>query len=141
MTAKEYLNQAYRLDQRINCDMVEAARLRELASGVGSPDFEEHYNPNRPAEAPFERILCHIWEMEQKISEEIDSLVRLRGQIRTVIGALENPDERMLLYCRYVCGMTWVQIMEELHAGRTTVYRWHNAALDHVEIPENPITI
>lgn len=141
MTAKEYLSQAHRLEQMIRCEKMEAASLRELASGLGSPDFEEHYNPNRPAEAPFERTLCRIWDMEEKINERTDKLVRLREQIRTVIGNMEDPDERVLLYCRYVEEKTWGQIMEELHIGRTTAHRWHIAALAHVKIPENPIII
>lgn len=37
MTAKEYLGQAYRLDQRINANLEEVARLREMASSVSSP--------------------------------------------------------------------------------------------------------
>ena len=36
MTAKEYLGQAYRLDQRINANLEEVARLREMASSVSS---------------------------------------------------------------------------------------------------------
>ena len=35
MTAKEYLRQAYRLDHRINSDIAELERLREMASSVG----------------------------------------------------------------------------------------------------------
>ena len=47
MTAKEYLKQAYRLDHRINSDIAEMERLREMASNVSSPGFEEHYNPSQ----------------------------------------------------------------------------------------------
>lgn len=85
MTPKEYLKHAYRLDQKINSDIAEAARLREMALSVGSPDFEEHYNPNRSTEAPFVRCLERVWELEQKINAEIDKLVALKEQIRTVI--------------------------------------------------------
>ena len=41
MNAKEYLGQAYRLDQRINANLEEVARLREMASSVSSPSWEE----------------------------------------------------------------------------------------------------
>ena len=137
MTAKEYLSQARRLDQRIRCERMEAASLRELASGLGSPDFEEHYNPNRPTEAPFERTLCRIWDMEEKVNKKIDKLIKLKEQICAVIEKLENPDERMVLYHRYIHDWTWERIGQELHVDRTTVYRWHNAALNHVEVPED----
>ena len=42
MTPKAYLNQAYRLEQRIKLDREEIATLQSLAGDVGSPGFEEH---------------------------------------------------------------------------------------------------
>lgn len=34
MTAKEYLRQAYRLDQKISSDLEEVASLREMSASV-----------------------------------------------------------------------------------------------------------
>ena len=70
MTPKAYLNQAYRLEQRIRLHQEELENLRMLASSVGSPGFEEHYNPNRPNDAPFVKTLDRIWEKEKKVNEE-----------------------------------------------------------------------
>lgn len=141
MTAKEYLRQAYRLDHRINSDIAEMERLQEMAESVGSPGFEEHYNPNRPSEAPFVRCLEKVWDLEQKINSEIDRLIDLKAQMREVIATASNADEQMVLRYRYIHNMTWEQIGDELHADRTTVYRWHNSALNHVTLPEDPIRI
>ena len=141
MTPKEYLKQSYRLDQKINSDIAEAARLREMASSVGSPGFEEHYNPNRSTEAPFVRCFERVWELEQKINAEIDKLVALKEQIRTVIDKVENPDEQMVLRYRYIHNMTWEQIGDELRADESTVRRWHRRALAGVIVPDNPIVI
>ena len=141
MTAKEYLRQAYRLDHRINSDIAEMERLQEMAGSVGTPGFEEHYNPNRPTEAPFVRCLEKVWDLEQKINSEIDRLIDLKAQMREVIATASNADEQMVLRYRYVHNMTWEQIGDELHADRTTVYRWHNSALNHVTLPEDPIRI
>lgn len=141
MTAKEYLRQAYRLDHRINSDIAEMERLQEMAGSVGSPGFEEHYNPNRPSEAPFVRCLEKVWDLEQKINSEIDRLIDLKTQMREVIATASNADEQMVLRYRYIHNMTWEQIGDELHADRTTVYRWHNSALNHVTLPEDPIRI
>ena len=41
MTAKEYLSQAYRLDKRIDSNIAEITRLREMACGISSPSWEE----------------------------------------------------------------------------------------------------
>lgn len=141
MTAKEYLRQAYRLDHRIDSDITEMERLREMACSIGSPGFEEHYDPNHATEAPFVRALEKVWKMEEKINGEIDRLVDLKAQIRSVIEAVTDPNERMVLRYRYIHNMTWDQIGDELHADARTVRRWHGTALLHVELPENPITV
>ena len=141
MTPKEYLKQAYRLDQKINSDIAEAARLREMASSVGSPGFEEHYNPNRPTEASFVRCLERVWELEQKINAEIDKLVDLKEQIRTVIDKVENPDEQMVLRYRYIHNWTWEQIGDTLYADESSIRRWHSRALQQITVPEACIRI
>lgn len=141
MTAKEYLRQAYRLDQKINSDIAEAARLREMVSSVGSPGFEEHYNPNRSTEAPFVRCLEKVYELEQKINAEIDKLVELKEQIRGVIDQVENPDEQMVLRYRYIHNWTWEQIGDALYADERTIRRWHGRGLQHITVPEDCIII
>lgn len=141
MTAKEYLRQAYRLDQKINSDLEEVAALREMASSVSTPQLSERVQTSRKGDAPFVRCLEKIIELEDKINKEIDLLVELKKEIRTVITTVEDTDERMVLKYRYVHNYTWEQIGNELHADARTVRRWHGKALLHVVLPENPITV
>ena len=81
MTPKEYLRQAYRLDHRINSDIAEMERLQEMVGTVSSPSLEEHYNPNRPTEAPFIRRLEKVWELQDKINREIDRMTFMQWKI------------------------------------------------------------
>ena len=141
MTAKEYLRQAYRLDQKINSDLEEVAALREMASSVSSPQLSERVQTSRKGDAPFVRCLEKIIELEDKINKEIDLLVELKKEIRMVITTVEDTDERMVLKYRYVHNYTWEQIGNELHADARTVRRWHGKALLHVVLPENPTTV
>ena len=141
MTAKEYLRQAYRLDHRINSDLAELERLRSMEGSISSPSLEEHFNPNRNTEAPFIRCLEKIWDLEQKIKEEVDKLISLKEQMRDVIDAVQNTDEQMVLRYRYIHNMTWEQIGDELRADESTVRRWHRRALAGVIVPDNPIVI
>lgn len=141
MTTKEYLRQAYLLDKRIDSNIKEAAQLRQMAASVGSPGFEEHYNPNRPTEASFVRSPEREWELEQTINAEIDRLVNLKAQIRTAIEQVENADERMILRYRYIHNWTWERIGDALHVDERTVCRWHGRALQHITLPENCIKI
>ena len=141
MTAKEYLRQAYRLDQKINSDLEEVAALREMASSVSSPQLSERVQTSRKGDAPFVRCLEKIIELEDKINKEIDLLVELKKEIRIVIATVEDTDERMVLKYRYVHNYTWEQIGNELHADARTVRRWHGKALLHVVLQGNPITV
>lgn len=141
MTAKEYLRQAYRLDNRIDSHIKELGRLREMAYSISSPSLGERVQTTKSGQAPFVRNIEKIMEQEQKIDEEIDMLVDLKAQMRDVIKEVEEVDEQLVLRYRYIHNMTWDEISDELSADNSTVRRWHGQALLHVELPENPIKI
>ena len=69
MTAKEYLNQARHLDALINCRLREIDYWRDLSSSVSGSNFEPHYNPNKPTEAPFVRCLEKIDAIQRDVAE------------------------------------------------------------------------
>lgn len=138
MTSKEYLNQAYRLEQRIRLHKERLDELRDLAGSPGSPGFEEHYNPNRPTEAPFIKTLYKIMDLEEKVEGELQLLLTLQEEVQETIDRLPDMDERLVLTYRYLKNMSWSQIGDELYVDERTVRRWHNRALSHVRIPENP---
>ena len=135
MTPKEYLKQAYRLDHRINSDIAELGRLREMSTSISSPSLGEKVQTNRNTDAPFVKCLERIYALEEKINEEIDLLVNLKEEIRSVIDMVSNTDERMVLRYRYIHNYTWEQIGDVLGADSRTVRRWHGQALGHVTLP------
>lgn len=141
MTAKEYLRQAYRLDQKISSDLEEVASLREMSASVSSPQLTKRVQTSKNTDAPFVRALEKIMDLEERINKEIELLMELKKEIRAVITTVEDTDECMILKYRYVHNYTWEQIGNELHADARTVRRWHGKALQHVIMPENPITI
>jgi RNA polymerase sigma factor (sigma-70 family) len=137
MTPREYLSQAYRLKDRIRALSEEIKNMKELAASVSSPGFDEHYNPNRPQEAPFVKALERISDYEEKLSDRIARLVRLEDEIDSVIEQVIDPDERMVLHYRYINNFTWERIGDLMNADRHTVRRWHERALNHVKVPED----
>lgn len=141
MKVKEYLHQAYRLDKRIQSDIEEMESLKEMATSVSSSTWDEKVQTTRNADAKFVRCIERIIDLERKINDEVDNLVALKEQIRCVINEIVKADERMVLRYRYVHNLTWEQIGDELNADRTTVYRWHNAAINHVILPSDPIKV
>nr|DAQ43970.1 MAG TPA: Protein of unknown function (DUF722) [Caudoviricetes sp.] len=141
MTAKEYLSQAYRLDQRIDSNIAEITRLREMACGISSPSWEEKVQTSRNTDAPFVRCLEKIMDLEKVVNSEIDTLVDLKRQIRTTIERVPNTDEQLVLRYRYIHNCTWEQIGNELNADARTIRRWHGDALQKVKVPQDAIKI
>ena len=70
MTARAYLSQAYRLENRIKLIKERIEDLRELSTSVSSPGFEEHYNATKNTDAPFIRVLEKIMEYEEEYQEQ-----------------------------------------------------------------------
>ena len=141
MDAKEYLRQAYRLDQKIRSDMIEAARLREMSMSISAPAPGEKVQTGSKADAPFTRCVETMLMLEETIDAEVTVLVALKEQMRGVIAAVSDADEQMVLRFRYIHNMTWERIGSEMNANARTVRRWHGAALLHVSLPKNPIKI
>ena len=136
MTAKEYLNQARHLDALINCRLREIDYWRDLSSSVSGSNFEPHYNPNKPTEAPFVRCLEKIDAIQRDVAGKIAYLVRLKGEINTAIDALEMRDEQLVLRYRYLDDCTWEEISRMLNVSLRTVHRIHSSALQHFSVPE-----
>ena len=136
MTAKKYLNQARHLDALINCRLREIDYWRDLSSSVSGSNFEPHYNPNKPTEAPFVRCLEKIDTIQRDVAEKIAYLVRLKGEINTAIDALEMRDEQLVLRYRYLDDCTWEEISRMLNVSLRTVHRIHGSALQHFSVPE-----
>ncbi|HHT14497.1 MAG TPA: RNA polymerase subunit sigma-70 [Clostridiales bacterium] len=141
MNAEEYLSQAHRLDQKINSDLKELSDLRAMACSVSSPGWEERIRASGPKEAPFVKNVEKIILLENKINQEIDLFVDLKEQIRDTINGVEDADEQLVLRYRHLHGYTWDAIGLELHVDAKTAKRWYDNALEHMQLPVNPINI
>ena len=87
MTAKEYLSQAYRLDQKINSHIEEVSRLRSMAQSISSPGWGEKVQSSRNTDAPYVRCLEKIIALEGIYSEKISEQSEL---IRRIIDEIEK---------------------------------------------------
>ena len=135
MTAKEYLQQAYRLNELIDSDVHELERLRDLAGRISSPNFGERVQSSRNLDAPFVKYLGDIMEMEEKIQKELCRLVVLKKQILAALESVADREERLLLTYRYLNNESWEQIAEGLSVSMSTVHRIHASALRNFPFP------
>lgn len=135
MTNKEYLNQAYRLNERINSNLKEIDELRALAVSIGSPTMGERVSGSHSTEAPFARAIMKIDELEHKLDAEIDRLIDLKAEISNAIKTVQNPDEEILLRYRYINCYGWNKICALMSVSQRTVHRIHASALKNFVIP------
>ena len=135
MTAKEYLGQARHLDTLINCRLRELDYWRDLSASVSGSNFEAHYNPNRPTEAPFVKCIAKIDEIEREIAAKVSYLVGLREEINAAIDKLESREEQLLLRYRYLDNFSWEEISRMLCVSLRTVHRIHGSALQKFSVP------
>lgn len=132
MTAKEYLSQAYRLDQRIDAKIAQVASLNELATKCTATLTGMPRNPNHGGSTMADAV-GKIIDLQAEINHDIDRLVDLKRDIVEVIKAVDNSEYQVLLEKRYLCFHTWEQIAVDMHYSGKWIQKLHDRALDVVE--------
>ncbi len=137
MNAKQYLRQAYRLDELIHNNEQELEELRELSTNLSATDYsKDKVQTSASNEASYTRIVEKIIELEKVIRADIEKLLSLKLEIRNVINEVQDNEQKLLLKCRYLNFMTWDCICEEMNISSRTAHRIHGFALSNVKVPE-----
>ena len=129
MNVKEYLGQAYRIDQRINAKLEQVCALRELAQKATATLSEAAGGGTRNVHS-MEGIIAKIIDMEAEINADIDTLVDLKAEIVAAIKAMANPEYQTLLELRYLCFHSWERIAIEMKYDLRYLYKLHGCALE-----------
>lgn len=132
LPAKEYLHQAYRIDQRINSKLEQVRSLRNLAEKATSTLSDIPFSGTRNYHR-MEDIIAKMVDLEAEINTDISDLVNLKQEITEVIKQVTNKEYQTILELRYLCFMRWEEISVELHLDLRWVHRLHNKALYEVD--------
>lgn len=135
MTAKQYLRQAYRLNELINSDIQELEQLKALSRSISSPNLSGMPSGSRKQEAPFANAVMKIVDLEKVIDAEIDRFVDLKKEIRTVISTAEDNSQQLCLKLRYLQFLKWESVATEMDLSLKQVHRIHNEALQAIKLP------
>lgn len=136
MTVKEYLGQAYRLDQRINSKLEQLESLNGLATKCTSTLTGMPKNPSRSTSMMADAV-AKIVDLQAEINRDIDLLVDLKCEMVRVIKNVEHSEYQTLLELRYLCFKTWEQIAVDMNYSIDNVYRIHRKALCAVSLPKS----
>lgn len=135
MTAKEYLNRAYRVNEMINSNKRQIERLQDMATNVTS-NFDERVQSS-PGSDRTAKIVDKIIMLKSKINDDTERMIDLLGEIKATIDNVSDADEKLLLTLRYVEFMKWEKIIDEMHFSKTQVHRTHRNALKNISILES----
>jgi len=133
MNAKDYLSQAYRIDQRINSKIEQVRSLRVLAVKASSTLTKTPVQKTRNVHR-MEDTVAKLVDLESEINADLNRLVNLKCEIVTIIKCVSVSEHQTLLELRYLSFWTWEEIAVALHFDLRHVYRVHGRALSEVEI-------
>jgi DNA-directed RNA polymerase specialized sigma subunit len=132
MTAKEFLNQAFKFELRVQSKMEQLTRLRASAAGTTTV-LSDMPRPASPNPHRMEDTIAKIISLEDELTDDIDRLVDAKIEIKHTIDRLADVDERLVLEARYLNFKNWDEIASWLSMSTDNVFKIHADALNEVE--------
>ena len=132
MNAKKYLEQAYRLDQRIDSKLEQVEALRCLAT-KSTAIIRSHPGGHGGNDSFMEDAIVKIVDLEKEITAEMERLVDLKREIAGVVDRINDLNLKTLLELRYLCYKRWPEIAKQMHYAESNVFKMHEKALQKVE--------
>jgi len=133
VNAKEYLQKAFRLDQRINSKLQQIESLNALAEKCTTTLTGMPHSQNSSTSAIADTVV-KIIGLQAEINKDIDELVDLKQEIMKLIKSVSNAEYQTLLELRYLCFKTWEQIADDMSYEVRNVYALHKKALKQILI-------
>ena len=131
MNVKEYLEKAYGLDETINTKLETLSMLRSLLTKTTSviSGMPQGCGDGRG----LEKSIAKIVDLENEINRDIDELVDIKANIKSMIDTIKNPTQKNMMEMRYLQGKSWDEIAIELDKSRTTIFHVHNDVISELE--------
>lgn len=130
MNIKQFLKQAYRLNELIQCNKQELDELNQLSTSLPGTDYsKDRVQTSASGDAGYTKIVEKIIELEDAIKSDVEKMLSLKLEIRNVINAVPDNEERLLLHLRYLNFMVWEDICDDMNVSMRTAHRIHSLAL------------
>jgi hypothetical protein len=132
MTAKEYLSQAYRLDQRINSKKNQISSLENMAMDCTYTVTGMPRDPS-PSVSPMEDAVCKIMDIKNELKKELTQLLYYKISILELIHGVKDLEYQLILEKRYLCYQQWEEIANDLNYSVSWVLKLHRKSLRAVD--------
>ena len=128
MTAKEYLNQYLGIKAEIKRLKAQLQELRDLCDQTTVDPSAEKVQSSGSKDRLGD-IVSQMADKEAEIQVKIEQAFRKMEEIEETIELLADPDEKLIIQMRYIKGMKWSQIIDEIPWAEDTVFLKHRKAL------------
>jgi len=132
MTAKEYLSQAYRLEQRIKSKQNQLSSLENISTGCSSNITGMPRNPS-PTQSPMADAVGKIVDLENELEKELTQLINYKIRVLELIHSMENIECQLILEKRYLFYMPWERIAQDLNYSVGWVMKLHRKSLCEID--------
>lgn len=137
MNAKEFLSQAYRLNDLIRSNEQEIADLNELKCSLGGIDYsKDRVQTSSSSDAGFTKIVAKIADLERVIREDTERMLSLKFGIREAINQVPDNEHKLVLKLRYLNFYSWSDVSKVVGVSERSAVRIHDAAIKFVIVPE-----
>ena len=135
MTAKEYLQQAQKIDRVVKSKMEQLARLEAIATSA-TPTFSNTGGGKHDDSkgSKLENQVIGIIELRDSIARKAAELIKVRATITKVIDSINSLTHQYVLEERYLNYKSWDSIGEETGFSKDYLYRLHRDGLHMVEV-------
>lgn len=135
MNTKEYLSQAFRLNERINSKLEQIQSLNDLATNCSAVISDMPRNPNRSG-SPMADAIIKIISLQDEINDDIDKMVDLKRELVSVVKEVKDVECQILLELRYLCFHSWEDIAVEMGYTVRNIHYLHKQALRLLVVPK-----
>jgi len=129
----KYLKRYITLDREIDRKLKEVGRLRSKLTRITQVLTAEPRGGGS-IYGKTEEILAKIVDLEKEIDADVDRLIAVRDNIKSVIEVVEDDRERLLLQYRYLDGWTFEKIAVEMNYSWRQIHRLHSKALTNLKM-------
>ncbi len=111
LNGKQYLKQAFRLNEIIQSDLQEINQLNEIATNISAGWVDsDRVDSGDHQKSKIDSCVTNIVDLKMKLVEEVEKLTETKTYIFQTIEKYENKNEQLVLRLRYINFLPWEEI-------------------------------
>lgn len=136
---KEFLKQYQKSVRRVRRITAEISEIREMKQGISCGNNTGMPRGGRE-NSDLSSYVATLDKLERDLIVERYNRIKLYKEIAYRIKRLKSENEKDVLFFRYIRGMEWYEIAEQMKFSERQIYRFHGKALINFQLPEKDVS-